>query len=111
MKGRQPDLPLHPRRYPKSTMDREGEVGTRRIHRRCRTSLFRKSGVNAPRIAEDDARLLLLLQELRRWVGGKKEGVAGGLGGGGILSSGYANVAVRGGEGRGWEEERRHCQR
>ncbi len=62
-------------------------------------------------IAEDDARLLLLLQELRWWVGEKKEGVAGGLGGRGILSLGYADVAVGGGEGRGWEEERRHCQR
>jgi hypothetical protein len=46
-----------------------------------------------PTIAEDDARLLLLLQELRRRVGGKKEGMAGRLGGGGILSLGYANVA------------------
>ncbi len=62
-------------------------------------------------IAEDGARLLLLLQELRRRVGRKKEGVAGGLGDGGILSLGYANVAVGGGKGRGWEEERQHCQR
>jgi hypothetical protein len=56
---------------------------------------------NAPTIAEDDAQLPLLLQELRRRVGGKK-GVAGGLGGGGILSWGYAYVAVGGGgEGEG----------
>jgi hypothetical protein len=54
---------------------------------------------NAPTIVEDDARLPLLLQELRRWVSGKKEGVAGGLGGGGILSSGYADVAIGGGGG------------
>jgi hypothetical protein len=55
---------------------------------------------DAPTIAEDNARLLLLLQELRRQVGGKK-GVSGGLGSGGILSLGYANVAVGGGRGGG----------
>ena len=66
---------------------------------------WRQHPDDAPTIAEDDARLLLLLQELRRRVGGKKEGVAGRLGGGGILSLGYANVAVGGGAGRGWEEE------
>ncbi len=55
---------------------------------------------DAPTIAEDDARLPLLLQELRRRVGGKKN-VTAGLGGRGILSSGYANVAIGGGEGRG----------
>ncbi len=51
---------------------------------------------NAPVIAEDGALLSLLLQELRRQVGGKK-GMADGLGGRGILSLGYANVVVRGG--------------
>ncbi len=61
---------------------------------------------NTPTIAKDDAQLLLLLQELRRQVG-RKKGVAGGLGGGGILSLGYADVAAGGGEGRGARTSRR----